>query len=213
MTSLASAIKSCRACPLGRRRDEDGVPGEHVTAFGDEDSEPSIVFIGEAPGGSEMKIGRPFIGESGNLLRALIHDCRVTNYYLTNIVKHRPPYYPKQQAPDAVAVAACGPFLKAELSSMETRKIVLLGKTAATAMLADVPGNIAVGKLVNRIHTDSAWPEYEFLVLFHPAMFLYNRTASFTNVQINNWKRALMTFAGDKPPTYPIEHVSCLSHP
>src|SRR3972149_1770162 len=80
---IAELVRECVACPLAWRG--SGVPGEWV---GGEQGDTMV--IGEAPGAVEQAEGRPFVGDSGQLLRSLLADCGLTVYYLTNIVKHRP---------------------------------------------------------------------------------------------------------------------------
>lgn len=200
------------------------------------------MILGEAPGGVEMAKGEPFVGGSGQLLRSLLQEVGLTSYYLSNIAKHQPPKVKgKQQAPDAVTVAACAPFLRAEFELVKPTKLILLGKTAAKLVCA---GNFSMGGVVNQTyeyHTTRAGcgtcrgqgavlinppNDCDFvpcptcgmdesiptLLLYHPAHFLYNRTAPWIQKQVSEWKRAVKMFLGDRPPEYRIERVRCEAH-
>ena len=232
---IAELVRECVACPLAWRG--SGVPGEYVDNrgsfhFGEDKTMYSIypppaestevMVIGEAPGAVEQAEGRPFVGDSGQLLRSLLADCGLTAYYLTNIVKHRPNAKSgKQQPPDETATRACSPWLRAELASVRPSKIILLGKVAAkwftpglmfSSMSDSVGKNPSVVSIVNSEFTHAEYPGVRFLVLYHPAYFLHNRTAPWVNRQVNDWKRAVRNFLGAEIPYYPIEKVECATH-
>ena len=112
---LAEAVRLCEACPLGVQG--RGVPGMWCGEAQDASDGESVMVLGEAPGGVEMARGQPFVGGSGQLLHSLLKEVGLTRYYVSNIAKHRPWVVKgKQQAPDAVAIKACGPFLKQEFA-------------------------------------------------------------------------------------------------
>jgi len=208
---LCEAIRLCEACPLGAQG--RGVPGAYVNR--EVCSSPTLVILGEAPGGVEMAKGEPFVGGSGQLLRSLLQEVGLTSYYLSNIAKHRPWVVKgKQQVPDAVAVAACAPFLRAEFELVKPTKLILLGKTAAKLVC---PGNFSMGEAVNQTYEVDpfgveAHRGIPALVLYHPAHFLYNRTAPWIQKQVSEWKRSVRMFLGDRPPEYQIEKVRCETH-
>lgn len=195
-----------------------------------------VMVLGEAPGGVEQAQGKPFVGQSGELLHSLLKEAGLASYYVSNIVKHRPWVVKgKQQAPDKVAIEACAPFLRAEFELVKPVKLILLGKTAAKLA---VPGNFSMKEAVNQTYiynyhnhygrgyacpaerscseddgkvlTDHGIPA---LVLYHPAYFLRQRTAPWIQKQIRDWQAAVRMFMGDRPPTYLIERVQCASHP
>jgi uracil-DNA glycosylase family 4 len=82
-----------------------------------------IMFIGEAPGETEDKLGFPFIGKSGKLLRTVVGD----DNYFTNAVKCRPP---NNRKPLDDEIEACFPYLKEEIDNIKPKAIVFIGKTA-----------------------------------------------------------------------------------
>lgn len=237
---LAEAVRACRACPLGTTG--QGVPGMWSegalnASQGELKHHPEckppyygggtkecisrcqaellVMILGEAPGGVEMARGKPFVGQSGELLHSLLKEVGLTSYYVSNIAKHQPPKVKgKQQAPDSVAVEACAPFLRAELDLVRPDRLLLLGKTAAKLVCE---GNFSMGSVVNQTFKlkDSFCAIHAgipTLVLYHPSYFLRSRTAPWVQKQVNEWKRAVRLFLGDKAPTYRIERVRCEAH-
>src|SRR3972149_782959 len=213
---IVELVKECEACPLAWRG--RGVPGEFV---GDEMQDTMV--IGEAPGAVEQAEGRPFVGDSGNLLRSLLADCGLASYYLTNTVKHRPNVKAgRQQPPDETATKAWAPWLRAELGMVRPTKIILLGKVAAKwftpglafASMGDgLSKNPSMMNIAGSEFIHGEYPGVKFLVLYHPAYFLHNRTAPWVNRAVNDWRRALRNFLGAGIPTYAIEKVECPTHP
>jgi DNA polymerase len=185
------------------------------------------MILGEAPGAVEMERGKPFVGQSGELLHAMLEECGLTSYYVSNIAKHQPyrDRHGKQQAPSKVEIEACAPFLRAEFDLIRPAKLILLGKTAAELV---VDGNFSMGKVVNQtyeysrcdhphdcpIHDGQPCPVKGIptLILYHPAYFLRQRTAPWIQKQIRDWKSAVRLFLGAKAPTYKIEEVKCEIH-
>ena len=221
MMDISSLIQKCTACPLAWRG--EGVPGEYVGEVTEHIGLERTVVIGEAPGAVEQAEGRPFVGDSGNLLRSLLADCGLTSYYLTNSIKHRPNVKAgKQQPPDEVATKACAPWLRAELGLIRPTKIILLGKVAAkwftpgltfSFMEDSLSRNPSMMNIANSEFIHGDYPGVKFLVLLHPAYFLHNRTAPWINRSVNDWKRSLRNFLGADIPFYPIEKVECVAHP
>ena len=172
------------------------------------------MVLGEAPGGVEQARGKPFQGGSGTLLHSLFKEAGLHDYYVSNIVKHQPfQVKGKQQAPDTTVIKACGPFLKQEFALIKPAKLLLLGKTAAKLVCE---GNFSMGKVVNQTYEGHqvtvANVPISVLILYHPAHFLYNRTAPWIQTQLAAWKRSVRMFMGDRPPEYRIEKVKCEAH-
>jgi uracil-DNA glycosylase family protein len=130
---LKEAAAGCTACPLH----ETGTQ----TVFGEGTSKAEVMFVGEQPGDQEDLQGRPFVGPAGKLLDQALKEARIdrSQVYVTNVVKHF-----KWQArgkrrihqkPNWSEIAACRPWLEAELEVVEPRVLVCLGATAAQALL------------------------------------------------------------------------------
>jgi len=133
LTALREAAAGCRACPLWRTGTQ--------TVFGEGRKAARLFLVGEQPGDREDEIGRPFVGPAGRLLGEALAEAGIErdNAYLTNVVKHF-----KWQArgkrrihqkPNASEIAACRPWVEAELSVVSPRVLVCLGATAAQALL------------------------------------------------------------------------------
>jgi uracil-DNA glycosylase len=133
LSKLKQAAAGCTACPLH----ETGTQ----TVFGEGSAKAEVVFVGEQPGDQEDLQGRPFVGPAGKLLDKALEDAGIdrSHVYVTNVVKHF-----KWQArgkrrihqkPNWSEIAACRPWLEAELEVIEPRVLVCLGATAAQALL------------------------------------------------------------------------------
>ncbi|EMF51914.1 MULTISPECIES: UdgX family uracil-DNA binding protein [Streptomyces] len=130
------AAADCRGCPLWE--DTTG------TVFGKGDDSARLFLVGEQPGDQEDRQGEPFVGPAGRLLRRALEEAGIDmdTAYVTNAVKHfkftRPPGGGKRRihkAPDLREVAACRPWLLAELRLVRPEVVVALGATAGKALL------------------------------------------------------------------------------
>jgi DNA polymerase len=157
---LAARIRRCARCGLAASRTH-AVPGAGA-------SRARILLVGEAPGRSEDEAGRPFCGAAGKvldeaLLRAGLPRSEV---FITNAVKCRPP---GNRRPRGAELAACRPYLLAQLAAVRPRAIVALGQTAVRDLLG--PG-ASLARLRGRWSTFGGVP---LLPTYHPAAVLYNR--------------------------------------
>ena len=130
---LQQAAAACRACPLWRTAT--------CTVFGEGPRQARVVLVGEQPGDQEDRVGRPFVGPAGQLLDRALAAAGIAReqVYLTNAVKHFK-WEPRgkrrlHQRPGAREVAACRPWLEAELRAIRPQLIVCLGATAANSVL------------------------------------------------------------------------------
>jgi len=130
---LRAAAKSCRACDLWRHATQ--------TVFGEGARNAELMLIGEQPGDAEDLAGHPFVGPAGKLLDRALLDAGIDRerVYVTNVVKHFK-WEPRgkrriHKKPSAREVAACQPWLEAEMALVKPRAIVCLGATAAQALL------------------------------------------------------------------------------
>ena len=101
------------------------------------------MFVGEQPGDKEDLEGRPFVGPAGAVLDRALEEAGIdrNTVYLTNVVKHFK-WEPRgkrriHKKPNALQIAACRPWLGAEIDRVRPRVVVLLGATAAQAMLGN----------------------------------------------------------------------------
>src|SRR3954463_2813780 len=130
---LKAAAAGCEGCELYQNATQ--------TVFGRGAADARIVFVGEQPGDVEDKQGLPFVGPAGRLLREAVDDAGIdpSSVYITNAVKHfRFELRGKRrihQNPGPAHITACRPWLMAEFALRRRRLVVVLGATAAKALL------------------------------------------------------------------------------
>ncbi len=131
--SLARAAAVCRACELYRNATQ--------TVFGEGAPDAEVMLVGEEPGDKEDKAGHPFVGPAGKLLDKALIEAGIDRekVYITNAVKHFK-WEPRgkiriHKKPNSSEIKACRPWLDAEIAVLHPRVIVLMGSTAAQAML------------------------------------------------------------------------------
>ena len=133
LPKLREAAAGCTACDLHRTGTQ--------TVFGEGARSAEVMFVGEQPGDQEDVVGRPFVGPAGRLLDQALEEAGIdrTQVYVTNVVKHfkwRAGGKRRiHQKPSWSEIAACRPWLQAELAVVEPRVLVCLGATAAQALL------------------------------------------------------------------------------
>jgi DNA polymerase len=131
LEDLRAAMQAFDGCALKRTATNtvfaDGMPGH-------------VLFVGEAPGRDEDRIGKPFVGRAGRLLdkmMAAIGLSRDTNAYITNVINWRPP---DNRDPSPEEAAQCLPFLRRHIELAEPKIIVLLGAVAARHVVGVTDG-------------------------------------------------------------------------
>lgn len=133
--SLRKAADKCRGCDLYLNATQ--------AVFGEGSLNPDVMFVGEQPGDEEDLSGHPFVGPAGRLFDKAMADAGIDRgrTYVTNAVKHfkwRPAPRGKRrlhEKPKASEVAACRPWLEAELALVRPAVLVFLGATAAQSLL------------------------------------------------------------------------------
>jgi uracil-DNA glycosylase len=133
LDDLREAAKSCKACDLWKLGTQ--------TVFGEGAPNSKIMLVGEQPGNQEDLEGKPFVGPAGKLLDAALIEAGVdrAKVYVTNAVKHFK-WEPRgkrriHKKPNSAEIAACRPWLDAEIAAIKPKVIVCLGATAAQALL------------------------------------------------------------------------------
>jgi uracil-DNA glycosylase family protein len=133
LDALRSAAAGCTACDLYRDATR--------TVFGSGAADAEVMLVGEQPGDGEDRAGRPFVGPAGRVLDQALTEAGIDRdqAYVTNVVKHfkfeRRGRLRLHKKPGAEEVHACFPWLEAELAVVRPRVLVLLGATAAQALL------------------------------------------------------------------------------
>lgn len=157
LDAIAERIRTEKKCGLCAFR-TNAVPGSGS-------AHAEIVFIGEGPGEQEDKQGLPFVGSAGKLLDELLAGINLKreNVFITNVVKCRPP---GNRDPLPEEVAACWPYLKAQMNVIKPKLIILLGKHAMNRFLPNLKISEAHGK-------PKRYKGQVYLPLYHPAAALY----------------------------------------
>ncbi|MGD9615110.1 MAG: UdgX family uracil-DNA binding protein [Alphaproteobacteria bacterium] len=135
LDTLREAAAGCTACPLYREATQ--------TVFGQGPERARIMLVGEQPGDSEDLTGRPFVGPAGRMLDRCIAEAGIERdqTYLTNTVKHFK-WVPRgsrriHSKPNSTEIAACFPWLEAELVAIGPQVLVALGATAAQTLFGN----------------------------------------------------------------------------
>jgi DNA polymerase len=133
LPSLREAAADCKACDLWKRGTQ--------TVFGEGRRRSVVMFVGEQPGNEEDLSGKPFVGPAGRLLDDALAEAGIdrSQTYVTNVVKHFK-WEPRgkrriHKKPNAQEIAACRPWLQAEIDLVKPKVIVALGATAAQSLL------------------------------------------------------------------------------
>lgn len=161
LRQLREKARDCRNCDLYRHATQ--------TVFGEGPSHAAMVAVGEQPGDSEDKQGKPFVGPAGRILTRAFEEAEIdeAEVYITNAVKHfKFEMRGKRRIhkkPDTSEIRACRPWLEAEVAVVKPRLIVALGATAAQSLFEK---KVAVienrGKLLPH-------PWAEVLITIHPS--------------------------------------------
>ena len=160
LDEIAAQVKVCPRCRLCSTRN-CAVPGEGP-------SNAPVMFIGEAPGASEDKQGRPFVGPAGNLLNQLLLSkagLRRPDVFITNIVKCRPP---ANREPQPDEITACREYLDGQIAILQPRLICLLGRPATQTLLDPT---LAMTNAHGRVFERDG---LSFMPIYHPAAALHN---------------------------------------
>ncbi len=162
LETLRAVMADFDGCPLKRTATQlvfaDGVPGARV------------MLVGEAPGGDEDRIGRPFVGRAGQLLDRMLGAIGLDrrSVYIANVVPWRPP---GNRTPTPQETQACLPFIRRQIDLADPEVLVCLGGSAVQTLLG-VQGGIT--------RVRGSWFDYQresgrpirALAMFHPAYLL-----------------------------------------
>lgn len=132
LSTLKESAAACTGCDLYKQATQ--------TVFGEGAVHATIVLVGEQPGDQEDRAGHPFVGPAGKILDKALAEAGIArrDLYVTNAVKHFK-WEPqgkrrKHKKPSALEIAACRPWLEAEVQVLRPRVIVCLGVTAAQSV-------------------------------------------------------------------------------
>jgi uracil-DNA glycosylase family 4 len=158
LEAVAAEAAGCTRCRLHQSRTQ--------VVFGQGDPHADLMFVGEAPGFHEDRQGLPFVGPSGQLLNRLLEGIglRRQDVYVANVVKSRPPSN-RDPLPDEIA--ACRPWLDAQIRLVDPKVVVTLGNFAAKTLLETTTG---ITRLRGRTYP---FQGRVLLPTFHPAAALH----------------------------------------
>jgi uracil-DNA glycosylase family 4 len=158
LEAVAAEAAGCTRCRLHQSRTQ--------VVFGQGDPHADLMFVGEAPGFHEDRQGLPFVGPSGQLLNRLLEGIglRREDVYVCNVVKSRPP---QNRDPQPDEIAACRPWLDAQIRLVDPKVVVTLGNFAAKTLLETTTG---ITRLRGRTHP---FQGRVLLPTFHPAAALH----------------------------------------
>ena len=160
---LRNEISQCTKCSdLAKLRTQ--------TVFGVGSPTARLVFVGEAPGADEDRIGEPFVGEAGKLLDKILTACKLQreNIFILNTIKCRPP---GNRNPSQDELSNCWGYAERQLEIIQPEFICCLGSVAARTLLKTTK---SLGKLRKQFHS---YRGSRVLVTYHPAYLLRTPSA------------------------------------
>lgn len=164
LAAVARDVAACTRCSeLARRRTQ--------TVFGVGNPYARLVFLGEAPGADEDRLGEPFVGRAGQLLTDMIvkgMKLRREDVYILNVLRCRPP---DNRTPEPDEAARCREYLDRQLAIVQPEFICCLGAVAAQNLLSTTA---PVGKLRGRVLD---YRGSKVVCTYHPAYLLRNPAA------------------------------------
>jgi DNA polymerase len=158
LLALEQEVSACTQCDLCKTRTQ--------TVFSDGNPNADLVFVGEAPGADEDRLGKPFVGKAGQLLTDIIvkgMKMRREDVYICNVLKCRPP---NNRDPLPLEKELCEPYLIRQLELVKPKVICALGAHAAKTLLKT---DVSTGRLRERWHFYHGIP---LRVTYHPAYLL-----------------------------------------
>ncbi|BAX81464.1 uracil-DNA glycosylase [Labilibaculum antarcticum] len=192
MEQLKARILNCTACDLSKTRNH--------AIWGEGNPNADILIIGEAPGADEDKMGRPFVGKSGQLLDKILLACGFTrqeHVFLSNILRCRPP---GNRVPKEEEVNECIAYLYEQIELVNPKIIIPLGATALKRLLKDDSLKITKihGNWIN-------WENRLVLPVFHPAALL--RNSALKRETWEDFKKIVFKYRELVNPDHYSEHI------
>jgi DNA polymerase len=181
LSSEAAAVAACRLCAIGSSRLN--------SVYGEGDPCASLMVIGEGPGETEDKLGRPFVGRAGELLDKMLNAIGLPreDVYIANTVKCRPTLDDgnrlRNRAPDPLEMANCRRYLDAQIDVIRPRVILTLGAPASKSF---------AGERFSITKQRGQWFEgpqgIPLIATFHPAYLLRMTGGELTAVKRLVWE-------------------------
>jgi uracil-DNA glycosylase family 4 len=154
--------RTCTRCPLHQTRT--------TVVFGSGNADAELMFVGEAPGANEDRLGLPFVGQAGKLLDKLLGEIELEreDVFVVNTIKCRPP---DNRDPQPREIESCEPYLLRQVELIEPTMICTLGNFATKLLRGDNTG-------ISRLHGQEeiltiGSRSVRLYPLYHPAAALY----------------------------------------
>ena len=161
LNKLKEKIKNIKNCNLKDSAKQ--------IVFNDGDFKSPLMIVGEGPGQKEDEIGKPFVGDAGQLLNKMLKAIKINreNVYITNVVNYRPP---DNRKPEPSEINRYSEFLREHISIIDPKVLILMGSTAMEALF---------GSKIKISKERGTWKEiiinnktYLVMITFHPAYLL-----------------------------------------
>jgi uracil-DNA glycosylase len=175
-----AALQGCPRCKLSKSRS--------TVVFGSGPATARLFVVGEGPGEEEDRQGKPFVGRAGQLLTKMLESVgfdRERDAYIANVVKCRPE---RNRNPEPDEVAACNPFLMAQIDTIRPSVILAMGNFAAQTLLGMKEG---ITKLRGKTYP---YRESVLVPTFHPAFLLRNPGPEYRRMAWDDLKLARREF-------------------
>lgn len=163
LKELEDALNRFEGCALKRTATN--------TVFADGNPRAKIMLVGEAPGADEDRMGKPFVGVSGQLLDKMLAAIGLDRetVYITNIVNWRPP---GNRSPSASEIAVCLPFTRRHIELVKPDVLLFVGGVAAKALLETSQGITRLRGRWTDYKSAGLEKEIPAMAIFHPAFLL-----------------------------------------
>ena len=161
LENLKSKILNINNCDLKKNAKQ--------IVFSDGDFNSSVMIVGEGPGQKEDEIGKPFVGDAGQLLNKMLNAINIKreSVYITNVVNYRPP---NNRKPEVAEINRYSEFLREHVSIIDPKILILMGSTAMESLF---------GSKIKISKERGVWKEviinnktYLTMITFHPAYLL-----------------------------------------
>jgi uracil-DNA glycosylase len=162
LKAVYEEARGCERCPLHQSRTQ--------VVFGSGNADANLMFIGEAPGAQEDKMGLPFVGQAGKLLEKLLGEIGLErgDVFICNVLRCRPP---DNRDPHPNEIEACQDYLFRTVDLIEPKVVCTLGNFSTKLLRQDTTG---ISRLHGQVETRLIGPRAVRLYpLYHPAAALY----------------------------------------
>jgi DNA polymerase len=211
LANAAAVVERCRKCAIGETR--------RNSVYGEGDPCAELMVVGEGPGETEDRLGRPFVGRAGELLDRMLLaiDLPRESVYICNTVKCRPTFDEggrlRNRAPDPAEMANCRPYLDEQIAWIRPGVLLALGAPAAKSFL---------GPTFSITKQRGQWYDgphgIPLIATFHPAYLLRMTGGELTAVKRLVWDdlkaiRAKLDALKVAPPAPPVEQPDLFGEP